>query len=1061
MSNNENRSGFFEELHHRDKHYPEQSRIIPIKPSELPEVFTQQIAQQINNQFQFYAQHEQYDKIVEMYNKIEQLLNENTSEIQSPVSKVQYWFENEILPILPSDFHLTQPNLVTNQEGHSNNLIHALKKEMLTADGVDIIVSFLRISGVQKIMRILTDLVKKKKVIRLITSTYLNITQPEAIRKLLTIEGVQIKVFQSEQISFHTKAYIFHRNSGLHSTIIGSSNLSHSALETGIEWNVKLPATSHSLVYLKACEHFSSLWTDPLAIEASEEWLNHYENQLTHKIQPSVPVQKFSEEQSPYGIKQTPVTTTSIDVKIKPTEMQEIALEALIETRKNGNMKGVIIAATGTGKTYLSAFDVARFNPKRMLFLAHRDELLENARNSFIHVMGEPGRFGKLTGQVKESDRPYLFSTVQTFHREINSYQPNYFDYIIVDEFHHAEAATYRKIIDHFQPKFLLGLTATPERMDGGDVLALCDYNVVYEIRLHQALQEKLLCPFHYFGLSDETIDYEQIKMENGQFNIEQLSRALSTGERVDYVISMIEKFGHDGKQRKALGFCASIEHAQFMTKAFNENGFISVCLTGQDDPNYRREIIERLESDSDSLEFIFTVNIFNEGVDIPKLNLLLFLRPTESATIFLQQLGRGLRKAENKEFVTILDFIGNYNKSFLVPLALSGQTNQKAFDRDLLRSVVQHDFIHLPDGCYVDLEQIARQRILDKIDQIRMDANQMLKNLYDSFKNELGKSPEIEDFLYVPSAPSLHYFIRKYGSWVETKKRMNDLNTFDEKIVSDQSLMAVIQRLEQMLPIKWPYEFIVLQSSLATGKLSLSTALEMLHKQFGIELDQTKQIPYFLRAMKNLQQTVKGVSFGTIQSDVFHFNSSILSYFTQTIFSNYLKKRLEFGLKEFRRTYRPSKFFEGEIPIVHYQNYTRNELIYLFQSEAPLGSWREGISKVRNHYLFFVTLRKGSDVEKQLNYNDYFMDQKTFHWQSANQDAHRSKRGQDYVNHLERGISIHLFVRKFKEMYSQTLPFMYCGKLIYVRSDGDQPMNMVWRLEKPLPEEIYFDFIT
>jgi len=526
--------------------------------------------------------------------------------------------------------------------------------------------------------------------------------------------------------------------------------------------------------------------------------------------------------------------------------------------------------------------------------------------------------------------------------------------------------------------------------------------------------------------------------------------------------LEMIEKFGHDGDKRRALGFCASIEHAQFMAEEFSRRGFEAIYLTGDDDPEYRREMVQRLEKENDSLEFIFTVNIFNEGIDIPSLNLVLFLRPTESPTIFIQQLGRGLRKWEGKEYVTILDFIGNYQKSFIVPLALAGQTNHRAFDRDALRVSIQTEFANLPDGCFVDLEEITRQKILEKIQSIRMDRNQMLANLYSEFKKELGRSPEIEDFLYSAVAPSLHFFIQKYGSWVETKERMADCNDWDKMLLSSHLELEIIQRLEQMYPIKWPYELAILALATRHAQVTVSQVASFLEEKFGIAVDENKHRGYILRSMQKLAEPYKKQkwSFGSVVNDTFLMDDQIKSTWLEENFREYVQKRLEYGLTEFRRTFHLQSYFQSNQQVQLYQNYTRNELMYLFQSPAKEGSWREGISRVDNHYLFFVTLNKGEDTEEHLNYHDYFIDQNHFHWQSANQTSHASERGKDYVHHQERGLHIHLFVRKFESMHGKTLPFMYVGELEYISSHGDNPMNITWRLKQPLPYEIYLDFV-
>lgn len=926
-------------------------------------------------------------------------------------------------------------------------------------------VSFIRWSGLQLLIRAIDDFrkVADGRKLRILTSTYMKITEPKALRRLLEIPNVETKVFDSGKVSFHTKAYLFARQSGLNTAIIGSSNLSYSALQTGYEWNVKLPDSEQYSIYSKAKKSFDLYWEDERALTLNEDYIIEYEKEYTNKkimlVNPYVAAEHVDMVEI---LKDTPQEESDI---IVPNNMQQEALEALRQTRLNGHDKGVIIAATGTGKTYLSAFDAHQFGAGRLLFLAHRDEILEGAKKTFIDVFGHPEAFGKLTGYTKEVDKPFLFSTVQTMSRDgvLEHFPTDHFDYIVVDEFHHAEAATYRKVIEHFQPKFLLGLTATPERMDGQDVLALCDHNVVYEIRLRDALKEGLLAPFRYFGLSDPTINYEQVEMQrNGQFVEQELVRALNTHERVDYVIEMIEKFGYDGNVLRTLGFCATIEHAKYMSEEFNQRGYQTACLTGEDAPERRQEVITQLESEKDPLQIIFTVNIFNEGVDIPKLNVILFLRPTESATIFIQQLGRGLRKIPGKEYVTVLDFIGNYHKSFIVPLALSGQNNHKAFDRDSLRVAIETDFADLPDGCFVDLEEISKQQILHKIENVRMDKDLILMDMYNQFAKELGRSPEIHDFLYVDGAPSIHYFISKYGSWVGTKRKMRDLGEWDQLLLDNEERLQIISRLENMLPLKWPYEFSIFSVALAHGQATVEDVIVDLQYRFALMIDREQHESKIERAMQKLASaaTRQNWSFGSLGEGIFTLSPQLETVREDGSFYEYMKERLEYGLSEFRRVYRPHAFFDSSKSVVLYQNYTRNDLIYLFESNAKEGSWQEGVSRVGEHFLLFINLNKGEMVEDRLMYHDYFVDQQFFHWQSRNDTSHESSRGQEYTQQQDRGNHIHLFVRKFKEMHGETLPFTYLGEIDYVNSHGDKPMNITWRLHHSVPEEIYRDFI-
>ncbi|MBY6269733.1 MAG: restriction endonuclease subunit R [Parageobacillus thermoglucosidasius] len=1046
------KKGVLEELYLANKTYPEANIIQRLSPKEYIEVLILHAAKQLGDKFKRLAEENRFDEIIQLTEHISNLVSDHRQEFSLPLSMITYNYSNRKLPVM-EDVFLSRLNLLHNDKHSLKNFFKALKYEMLTADSVDFMVSFIRMSGLQLIIRPLLELEKRNIPVRIITSTYLGITEVKALQKLMEFSNVQVKIIDTQNESFHTKAYMFHRNSGLNTVIIGSSNLSHSALMNGHELNVKLPDTSFLPIYEQTKRIFDQIWNSEETVILDSEFIHYYSEffEAKRKLENF----KAAETKEHYQIKHN---------GIKPNAMQEKALRNLQNTRKNGNNKGVIIAATGTGKTYLSAFDVKAFNPKKLLFIAHREELLDNAIKTFQQVIPKQEIFGKITGTVKEFDKPYLFSTVQSLHKDeiLQRFKRDEFDYIIVDEFHHAEAPTYRKVIDYFQPKFLLGLTATPERMDGRDVLALCDHNIVYEIRLREALEANLLAPFHYFGVSDHTVDYSKIPLKNGFFEEDALVKALKTNERTDFIIEMINTYGYHGDRMIGLGFCANIEHAKYMSEEFNRRGYHTTYLTGEHSIDYRKKVIKQLEDENDPLELIFTVNIFNEGIDIPKLNLILFLRPTESSTVFIQQLGRGLRKAEGKEFVTILDFIGNYQKSFVVPLALSGQINRKAFDKDSLRVAVTHEFADLPAGSYVDLDPITQKEILDRIDSIKMNSTDMLKSLYQQFKNELGRSPEILDFLYYEQSPSLTFFIHKYQSWVKTKEKMNDINELDRKILDHPLMSEIVERLENQLPIKWPYDFIILELAFLQKIVSYPDVIKQLEKRFATKIDLEQHKTLIGQAMARLANPYKKQkwSFGKVVGGQFVLNDNILEVTQNAEFYPYLKDRIDYGIIEFRRTHHPERFLAKGERLTLYQNYTRNDLIFLFEAGVKEGSWREGVSRAGNHYFLFVNLNKSEKVEKHLQYKDYFIDQRHFHWQSQNQTSHESSVGQNYIYHKERGIHIHLFVRKFDQMHGMTLPFIYLGEVDYVSSYGDKPMNIKWRLHHPVPEDLYIDLI-
>lgn len=581
---------------------------------------------------------------------------------------------------------------------------------------------------------------------------------------------------------------------------------------------------------------------------------------------------------------------------------------------------------------------------------------------------------------------------------------------------------------------------------------------------LRDALEAELLAPFHYFGIPDHTVDYDKVKITNGVYDERSLVNHLKNHERVDYVIKMINMYGFDGERMCGLGFCTNVEHAQYMSQEFNQLGFHTTYLTGQDSSAQRQKVIRELEDPHHSLELIFTVDIFNEGIDIPKLNLLLFLRPTESPTIFIQQLGRGLRKTDDKEFVTVLDFIGNYQKSFVIPLALSGQTSQKSFDKDSLRVAVTHEFADLPGGSYVDLASVTKKEILHKIDSIKLNSAAMLKTLYYQFKRDIGRSPELLDFLYSDQAPGLTFFIKKYKSWVETKRKMDDLHSLDKEVLNDSLVLRMVSWLEQQFPIKWPYDLLLLQCGFNIQRITVEDVKKSLEDTFHLKIKNTNIHDNLIkRSMERLSTPHKKQqwSFGTVEENTFILQLNIFERLCHPRFGPYIKERIQYGLTEFRRMNNLEALLSSELQLTLYQTYTRNELIHLFQSTDQEGTWREGVRRVNNNYLIFITLNKSKKVEDHLLYKDYFIDPHHFHWQSQNQTSHASTVGQNFINHRQREYKIHLFVRKFNEMHDITLPFIYLGKVDYVSSNGDKPMNVIWKLHQSVPENLYVDLIN
>jgi len=1045
--------GIMEELYMESKVYPETKLIQKLGLDEYVETLSMHAANVIGNKIRSLADENNFTDIYELLNQVHQITDGNAnSEFHLPLSMITYSETLEELP-LKEDLFLSRVDVLYNDAHKIKNFFKTLSYEMKTADEVFFLVSFIRMSGAQLLTRELIDLEKRNIPVKILTTTYLNVTEAKAIRHLQQFKNVELKILPLKNESFHTKAYLFKRNSNLNTVIIGSSNISHSALINGHELNVKIPHSEHLPAFDQTKLFFNKMWALPNAVAADENFLRQYEKYQNQ--QKNSEMSSFTFERSEEYM---------VEPRIDPNEMQKEALKNLSFTRNQGQSKGVIIAATGTGKTYLSAFDVQRFQPNRLLFIAHREELVNGAIKTFTSLFNDEDLCGKITGTSKQYDKRFIFSTIQSLSKDktLEMFDKDAFDYIIVDEFHHAEAATYKKVLSYFEPQFLLGLTATPERMDGRDVLSLCDNNVVYEIRLRDALEAKLLAPFHYFGLSDLTVDYDQVKVTNGHYEEHSLTKALSTFERVESIIEKIHQYGFDGDTLHGLGFCVNIDHAKFMSNELNERGFETIYLTGEDSVEHRSSMIKRLEDPTDKLTIIFTVNIFNEGIDIPRVNLMLFLRPTESSTIFIQQLGRGLRKIDNKEYVTVLDFIGNYRKSFIIPLALSGQYNSKAFDVDSLRVSVAHEFADTAAGSFAQLDPIAQREILERLETIKLNPTEILKEMYFQFKHDLGRSPEIMDFLYSEEAPSLTFFLYKHKSWVKTKKSMRDLSSFDELLLSDEIKMSLIERIEGMLPLKWPYEFAVYKLGMLKSDISVLDVRLWLSKRFSIHIEPNSHDTLIERAMIRLSnlRPKQQMALGIYANNVFTFSPETFQLLKEEGFRDYLNERLDYGLIEFSRTFKREDMLQNSKRLALYNNYSRNELIFLFEAKVAENTWREGISRVDNHYLLFINLNKSEDIAESIRYKDSFRDPSTFMWQSENRASHSSGRGQDYVHHKEKGFHIHLFVRKFTQLHNMTLPFTYLGEVDYVSSHGDKPMNIIWKLHNPVPEDLYHDLI-
>ena len=706
---------------------------------------------------------------------------------------------------------ITTSNSITGDKDH---IYPKLKQSFKTATTIDIIVSFLMESGVKLLLQDLKEALKRGVKIRILTGNYLKVTQPQALYLLKSElkDKVDLRFYNNPNKSFHPKAYMFHNP--IDSEIyIGSSNISRGALTSSIEWNYRFLKSTAPNDFKVFYDTFEDLFNNHSLI-ITDEVLKDYSKQWTR---PNIYKDIEKEESKEDNV---------INI-FEPRGAQIEALYSLEKSREEGFDKGLVVAATGIGKTYLSAFDSAKYN--KILFVAHREEIIKQAAQSFKNVRNSDD-IGFFYSNQKDTKNSFIFALVQTLGKEqyLNEeyFSKDYFDYIIVDEFHHAVSSNYKKIIDYFTPKFLLGLTATPERLDSKDVFALCDYNMVYEVRLKDAINKGWLVPFRYYGIYDETVNYEDIDYKNGKYDDKQLEEALMLNKRGEVILNHYLKYN----SKRAIGFCTSRHHAEYMAKVFNENNIPSAAVYSGEKGEYSEERnIALSKLTSGELKVIFSVDMFNEGLDVPAIDMVMFLRPTQSPTIFLQQLGRGLRKFKDKKYLNVLDFIGNYKKANLVPFLLSG----KEYSASECKKNKQGDY-EFPEECIVDFD-FKIIDIFKKQAEREMKVKDKVKEQFEIVSQMLGYRPSrVELFTYMDD--EVYQNIRSkamnpFSNYLEYIKE-NDKLTHDEEILYNSRGREFINMIETTSMSK-TYKMPVLLAFYNYGDVKMEISEDDIYKSF------------------------------------------------------------------------------------------------------------------------------------------------------------------------------------------------------------------------------------
>ncbi|MGL4656801.1 MAG: DEAD/DEAH box helicase [Sarcina sp.] len=930
--------------------------------------------------------------------------------------------------------------LITNVG--DNNFLLELKESFKGCKAFYFSIAFINFSGLQLILDEFATAKENGVKGSVITSTYLNFTQPVALKRLREFDNIDLKIFITEDKmrGFHTKAYIFEYEDS-YKIYIGSSNLTQSALKSNEEWNVKIISKKDDEFVVRVMESYKRLVDETDVVD--DEFLDEYES--------------FIKELKMLGIEKKTRKFLGGAKKIKPNSMQSRALENLNRLREHGGNKSLVIAATGTGKTYMSAFDVREVNPKKMLFIVHREDILRKAISDYERII-ENKTFGLFTGNVKEKECDYLFATIQSMSRYYDEFREDEFDYIIIDEAHHSSSDTYQRVLNYFKPKFLLGMTATPERSEGTDIFSIYDNNIALEVRLSEALEEKLVVPFHYFGITDiALVDYTGVDIND----VEKVAKILQINERVDFVIEKMNFYGFDGDKRKSVGFCVNVDHAEYMADQFNLRGIKSVALTSKNSIEERREKIKELENDDTDLEVIFTVDLFNEGVDIPPVNTVLMLRPTQSSIVFIQQLGRGLRKFIGKEFLTVLDFIGNHNKAFLVAMALNGS---QYYDKDSLKVSLKTDFASIPGCTNIQMDEIAKERILAQIDGENFNALKYLKEEYMEFKKVRGGKPVgfLTDYFLYEGAPEPLKFIgatpsKSYLGFLEKiEKDYKDTSLLKDKLFKD-----VLKDVSVKLPLKRPYEYIVLKGLIEKGFATKVQLKEEIEKY--IEFVDDRSFEYTLECLKGDYHSKKESNYNFIKvtGDGVELADEIGSVVKNEKYRLYINDCINYGLLRYEREFGEKNY--GNPFLKLYSSYSRDDVMRMANTKKKFSGFGMGGQKAsddKKSWYMFVNFEKEEGIKDSINHVNEFIGDDIFVWESRSTTTLDSEAGEQLIDNKKYGIEMHLFVRKYKDVDGVTQPYIYMGKCDSVANFGEMPIVAHLKLQNKVPNRIMNEFV-
>ena len=912
-----------------------------------------------------------------------------------------------------------QHKLISNRE---EKIISLIRRELESCDEFIISVAFVTLGGVTMILEQLKDLEARGVKGKILTGDYLTFTQPKALKKLLEFKNIELKVLSDEK--FHAKGYFF-RKGDIWTMIVGSSNLTQTALTVNFEWNLKINSLKDGKIATEILNNFYDIFNKIPALDMASllEYERVYNLSKEYTKKKKQEIREYKE--------------------ITPNIMQKQALENLNNLRKY-ERKGLLISATGTGKTYLSAFDVRNANPKRVLFIAHRKTILQKAKETYENILRDKKIV--IYGEEDIDEADVVFAMIQTLSKEnhMTKFSPDYFDYIVVDEVHHGGAKSYQSVLNYFIPKFLLGMTATPERGDNFDIYKLFDNNIAYEIRLHDALKEELLSPFHYFGISDIEIDGELINEKSG-------IKKLTADARVNHIIEKSRFYGYSGDKIHGLIFVSRVDEALLLEEKFQERGVKAIALTGDDSDEKRERSIAQLENGE--IEYIITVDIFNEGVDIPCVNQVILLRPTESSIVYIQQLGRGLRKYLDKEYVVILDFIGNYEKNFLIPIAVSQNSN---YDKDYMKRFIMNGTDMIPGQSSIIFEEIVKERIFENINRTNFSTKKNIEKDFILLEKQLGRVPMLYDFfeknMIEPSV--ILKYKKTYDEVLRILKPREEFPTLDTRESNYLTFLSIF-----FTPAKRVHEMVILQELLNKERVSIEAIGKILEERYSL-YNQEESIE---NGVKHLAKEIF-VSLSTAkeflpiieryEDDIVLSGDFKKSYEGKLYFKNLIDDLIRYNLAYVEKNYKQRE----EETILRYKEYSKQEAFWYLNLDFNNGYQVSGytVFEEQRKVILFITL---DDSSSFTSYDNQFLDDRRVTWYSKKQRC-LSRKGKLTAEGriAENYYTLEVFIKK-----QLGENFYYLGKVDRVLSakeiinkSGDQLVEYELLLKNEIENSLY-----